>query len=192
MKSNTEKKKYNICRPIVLFNNFLPTLEEKSGWEYMAFGTVDGVSVEEAIVTESSGKILNKLWEHQKEYSIKLKGKSAVQIIYGVCHGEKEEENNFWKDIQHPFTFFCRLQFKGDINSLRENRFRIEERIKEEYGVLIRIYAMYDNSDLLIVIKSEKYSDGVGILKSLHKNVNFAFDNGKLCELKNSFTVGYF
>ena len=132
-----EKTICNICRPIVFFNNFLPTPEEKSKWEYMAFGTVDGVSVEEAIISESSGKLLSELWEHQKNYAAKLRGKSAVQIIYGVCHGDVKAENDFWENIEYPFIFFCRLQFRGDISSLRENRFRIERMVQNEYDVLI-------------------------------------------------------
>lgn len=189
MEDNLKKEKYNICRPIILFNNFLPTSKEKNKWEYMAFGAFDGISIGKAIVSSSSGEILKELWKHQKNYSKGLQGKAAVQIIYALCHEDKNEESSFWQGEENPFTFFCRLQFRGNIGLLRKNKVKIEDIIKNGCDALVKIYTMYDNSDLLIVIRTKKYGEGVKILNSLHQNVNFALDEKEVCELKNSFTI---
>lgn len=44
--------KKNICRPIIFYNNYVPPVGEVQKWDYCAFGTVDGIDVEDSIVGE--------------------------------------------------------------------------------------------------------------------------------------------
>ena len=89
--------KKNICRPIIFYNNFLPAVKEKHNWEFCAFGTFDGISVEKRIIADSAGEILLKIWDHQKEFSYKLGGKYAAQVVYALCYADEEKEKKFWQ-----------------------------------------------------------------------------------------------
>ncbi len=42
----------NICRPIILHNEFLPACTGERIWEYRAFGHYDGITVKESILVE--------------------------------------------------------------------------------------------------------------------------------------------
>ena len=189
MKNKVRTKKTNICRPIFLFNNFLPTSKEKNYWQYIAFGSFDGISVGGAFSSDNSGEILKQLWKHQGKYYRGLRGQAAVQIIYALCYEEIGIEEEFWKENEKPFTFFCRLQFDKNINELRRNKGKIEEIIKSGCNALVKIYTTYDNSDLLIVIKAGRYDEGIEIINSFHQGINFALNRKNVCKLKNSFTI---
>ncbi len=181
--------KTNICRPIIFYNNFLPANSENCDWKYYAFGTFDGVSVDEMIPSENTDEVLLKIWDHQKAFSRKLKGKFAAQVVYALCYADKKQEEKFWQNDDYPFTFFCRLQFKKNLNVFRKNKDKFEEKLKSISGTSTMLYMTYDNSDLMLVVKSQEYKNGAGLVNALHKGINFSFDEEKICELKNSFTV---
>lgn len=181
--------KKNICRPIIFYNNFLPAVKEKHNWEFCAFGTFDGISVEKRIIADSAGEILLKIWDHQKEFSYKLGGKYAAQVVYALCYADEEKEKKFWQKDSLPFTFFCRLQFRKNMDSLRRNKAKLEKKLNNIYNISAMIYTTYDNSDLMIVIKAKYYQNGAGLINAMHQGINFSFDKKYVCELKNSFTV---
>ncbi len=186
----------DIVRPINFYSNFLPARKVDHSWQYCAFGILDGVSVEEPFYEKDveDNTVLKQIWEHLSKRVKELKGNYAVQTIYAVCHADKQEEKAFWQPIKSeegvmPFVFFCRAQYQGDLQSLRKNKAIIKEKLEKDGKIKTWIYLTYDNSDLLIVIKAVSYEIGAGAINSMHNNINFAFGEGSLCVLKNSFTV---
>lgn len=185
----------NICRPIIFYNNFLPADKTDHNWNYCALGSFDGIQVEEAIYVEqkrnkeTQDSMLEKVWKHQVGIVRDLQGTYAAQIIYAMCYSDRTKENEFWEQDALPFTFFCRMQFRGNLVKLRKSKKEVEKRLQISEKVSSWIYLTYDNSDLLIVIKAVSYVDGAGIINAMHQDVNFSFDKKELCALKNSFTV---
>ncbi len=185
----------NICRPIIFYNNFLPADKIDHNWSYCAFDSLDGIQVESAIyVGEGRDKntqdsMLEKVWKHQVGIVQKFQGTYAAQIIYAMCHSDKAKEKEFWEQDELPFTFFCRMQFRGNLAKLRENKENLEKCLQVNEKISSWIYLTYDNSDLLIVIKAVSYAEGAGIINAMHQDVNFSFDKDEVCALKNSFTV---
>ena len=185
MKNN----KTNICRAINFFNNFLPPNSADHRWEYCAFGTFDGVNVESAWYERESTIILKKIWHHQNQAAHNLRGEYSVQTVYAVCNADKEREQSFWNDDKFPFTFFCRMQYGGDLSGLRKNKEMLERCLNKTDKISAWVYLTYDNSDLLIVIKAASYAYGAGAVNEMHSGVNFSFCADSVCWLKNSFTV---
>lgn len=178
----------NICRPIIFYNNFLPAAGKKPAWDFCAFGVYDGVDVGEQIVSVNARDVLLEMWKHQSAFIHNLQGESMAQIVYALCYEEKEREQEFWDDSKLPFLFFCRLQFRGNIEVFRKNRMRLKNCINAVNGAEAMSYMTYDNSDLVIVIRAESYELGAGLINTMHQGKNFSF-NDELCTLKNSFTV---
>ena len=179
----------SICRPIIFYNNFLPSDMYDRKWVYCAFGIFDGIVVENQIVSENARDILLKIWEHQKDSAYALEGKYTAQTVYAMCFHDEEKEQLFWNNDTLPYTFFCRLQFKSNLDSLRKNISALRNNIANVNNTESMVYETYDNSDLMIVIKAKTYEIGAGMINAMHQDVNFSLDDSKICELKNSFTV---
>lgn len=158
--------KRNICRPIILYNNFLPPKEDIFLWEYCAFGTFDGIDVMDAIIEEGVNDLLLKEWEHQIKVAEKLEGKYSVQIIYGYCHKEPGEEKKFWES-NLPYTFFLRIQLKWPY--WKNKRESLEIVLNSLEGIISNVYYALDNTDFIVVIKAESYYKGAGIVHSMHR-----------------------
>lgn len=179
----------SICRPIIFYNNFLPADKDDHQWDYCAFGIFDGVTVENQIVSENAHDILQKIWKHQKAVSYALKGKYTIQTVYAVCYQSEKKEQTFWTDDTLPYIFFCRMQFKSNLDVLRQNIEMLRDNMAKVNDTETMVYETYDNSDLMIVIKAGTYEVGAGMINAMHQEVNFSLDDSKICELKNSFTV---
>ena len=56
------ENKYNVCRPFVFYNDFIPPESNvHEDWQYLAFGYYDGISVGDNLFV--NGKIdMNALW----------------------------------------------------------------------------------------------------------------------------------
>lgn len=74
---------HNVCRPFVLYNDFLPPGREiHSEWDYFAFGYYDGISVGDNLFTEGDCS-LELLWQYEKEKLKRLEGKYSEKLFSG-------------------------------------------------------------------------------------------------------------
>lgn len=184
-------EKRNICRPLIFYNNFVPPIKEVQNWRYCAFGTLDGIDIGENIA-EKDEQILNSVWKHQQKFCKQLNGKYMAQVIYAIKYDEWEVDQNFWReetDSEYPFAFFIRVQCRGDINVLWQRRSAYQERLNRVGNIVANVYLTYDNSDLIIILKTATYRQGSAIVNTLHQGSNFIGESNGYCVLKNSFTV---
>lgn len=158
--------KSNICRPIILYNNFLPPKGEDFSWEYCAFGTFDGIDVMDAITEKGVKELLLGEWQHQNRVAMELKGKYSVQIIYGYCYKEPDKEKAFWAST-FPYTFFSRVQVKWPY--WKNKRESLEKILNSIEGICVNVYYALDNTDFIIVIKADSYGKGAGVVHSMHR-----------------------
>lgn len=184
-------EKKNICRAIAFYNNFIPVrMVDTVKWKFCAFGMIDGMDVSDAFISEPNDVegILNHIWTEQKAFCKELEGYYTAQQIYAMRYDEPDAENKFWEQDGLPFYFFCRLQYSGNKGELWEKRTTLENALKEENRIDAISYLSYDNSDLLIVLRTDEYNIGASIINGLRKS------QGLSCRedhnlLKNSFTT---
>lgn len=183
--------KKNICRPITFYNNFVPPINEVQKWRYCAFGTLDGIDVGENIA-EKDEQILSSVWKHQQKFYKKLNGKYMAQVIYAIKYDEWGIDQKFWSkktDSKYPFAFFMRVQCRGDINILWRDRDVYQKRINQIDDIIANVYLTYDNSDLIIILKTATYRQGAAIVNTMRQGSNIIEESHSYCVLKNSFTV---
>lgn len=181
----------NICRVFTFYSNFLPARKEAHNWKYCAFGTIDGIDVGSNIA-KSDAEVLDCIWQEQTRFQKELSGTYNAERIYGVRCGDKEEEEEFWReDPEYPFLFFIRIQCEGDKNSLleRNNRSNLEHELSLDGKVKVISYLTYGNSDLFLVLKTRIYHDGTQIIHLMNQGMNLIFDSESVCFLKNSFSI---
>ncbi|EOT27077.1 hypothetical protein C805_01181 [Eubacterium sp. 14-2] len=189
---------YNICRPFILHNDFLPPSREvHQDWDYLSYGYYDGISVGKNLFSEGAID-LKRLWKYSVERSTLMTGKCQEQVIFGFRSDEDERwENSFWdENVQkkYPFLFLSLLQFK---NSEKTTEFCKECRefekamTNEEEGYRAVTYLTLDNSDLILILLSRNYLSGAELVDSLHRGAGsiaerISLFNWSLCY---SFTV---
>ena len=187
---NMDKK--NICRPITFYNQFIPPLFPKGKWEYNAFGAFDGIKILNKIVGETTGNILEGIWEQQNKFAGELNGQYSSQTIYGICNMEEKKEDEFWKDdSQKPFWFFSRIQLKIDMGDTAQNNNKVSAVFANDDNTESIVYLTYDNSDFLVITKARTYNAGAELINSMHRKFEIS-DAGKYVkkyQLKNSFTI---
>lgn len=171
---------HNVCRPFVLYNDFLPPGREiHSEWDYFAFGYYDGISVGDNLFTEGDCS-LELLWQYEKEKLKRLEGKYSERIVFGFRSEEKESEDvsvkdeEFWrlakeKGTEYPFIFVTLLQMKTDIEKLNlKNRQKLEKMLTNPSRIAIS-YLTLDNSDIILVLLCKCYEDGTHLLDCFHR-----------------------
>lgn len=185
---NMEKK--NICRAITFYNNFIPVRTREINWKFCAFGMIDGIDVDSAFISEQNDTqgILDYIWTTQKTFCKGLEGYYTAQQIYAIRYDNPNTEDNFWEQEGLPFYFFCRFQYSGDKKVLWEGRTILENSLKEENKVDAISYLSFDNSDLLIVLRTSEYNIGASIINELRKARN-PLRQQDYNLLKNSFTT---
>ncbi|MBR4982836.1 MAG: hypothetical protein IKY94_09775 [Lachnospiraceae bacterium] len=162
----------NICRPFILYSDFLPPVKECREWKYLSFGYYDGVDVEENLFNDDKWD-LNKLWDTISKRKKKLSGSYTEKIIFGFRTEEDDEKRDeeFWSTQKaFPFLFLVLLQNrdKGEkLISLWEKRKGLEAEIEKE-GVKAISYLTLDNSDLLLVLGCKEYTVGAQLIDSFH------------------------
>ena len=177
----------NICRPITFYNQFIPAMFPRGEWEYNAFGAFDGIKIQHKIVGNTTGDILEGIWERQNKFAGTLKGNYSTQTIYGICNMEEEKEDEFWKeDMQKPFCFFSRIQLKIDMGEAEQNIKKVSAAFKNNDNTKSIVYLTYDNSDFLVITKASTYNAGAELINNMHQK--FVISDEKY-ELKNSFTI---
>ena len=156
---------YNICRPIVLYNDFLPPDDKPHDkWQYIAFGYFDGVKVGENIFQEGQCS-LERLWDYDVNQMQELDGRYSAQIISGFRSEEDngDYDNKFWKEAldkgtEYPFIFVVLIQgtMEKDRAGINHRR-KLEENLSEEGRRQAITYLTLDNSSMLLILLCREY-----------------------------------
>ena len=169
----------NICRPFVLYNDFLPPTHKKhETWQYLSFGYYDGVFVGDNLCKEKPGN-LEGVWDYFLKYSGELDGSFSSQIIFGLRREDDTtnvHEKDLWDDEKErrkfPFLFLSLIQIKNVENTVRDswkNCAKLEKVLTND-DVRAFTYLTFDSSDVILVLFCRKYSDGACIIDELHRN----------------------
>lgn len=185
------ENKYNILRAITFYNNFIPPATAEIDWQFCCFGVVDGINISSQILCGTDENIVMKIWDQRKVFCNSLIGKWNAQQIYGIRHDDPDKENVFWENdnTAFPFFFFCRIQCDDNKISLWKKRDAFEQEIQSDAKVRAITYLTYDNSDLIMILKTSDYKTGAGIINELHQRKKLSFDSDSPHYLKNSFTT---
>lgn len=178
----------SICRPVLLFNNYLPADNRINNWDYCAYGIVDGISVGENIYDEKKVCVTESILEYKRKYDKRQSNQKrySVQMLFAISEMDEIQEKEFWNnDENYPFLLLCRMQFmKGNKSDILSKKEKITEALNFSDEFCLISYVTYDNSDLLIVIKSKTYEAGAGAINKIRE-----FKNDGKDFLKNSFTI---
>ena len=189
----------NICRPFVLYNDFLPPTHEKhERWQFLSFGYYDGVFVGNNLCKERSGS-LEGLWDYFLKYSNELDGSYSSQIIFGLRHEEdnvkKDLESELWdkgeKRKEFPFLFLSLIQVNSGDKNLKNgwnDCGELEARLTSE-DVKAFTYLTFDSSDLILALFCRRYADGANIIDKFHRDPNSELQEIVGWRLTYSFTV---
>lgn len=169
----------NICRPFILYTDFLPpSYEPHKDWQYMAWGYFDGIRVEKDLF-EDGGCDFNKLWEFSGRQKERLDGSFSQQIVFGFRSEEdaEEAEKSFWDEEkvrrqEYPFIFLCLLQSNQKGVQLKDSwkkRRELEQRLSIGKQQKAITYLTLDHSDLLLVLRCKSYNTGAKTIDSFHR-----------------------
>lgn len=188
---------YNICRPIVLYNDFLPPDDKPHDkWQYIAFGYFDGLKVGKNIFQNGQCS-LEELWNYDVSQMKELDGRYSAQIIYGFRSEEGSGvcDSQFWEEAlregtEYPFMFVILIQ--GEIGS---GDAKIISRKEWEAGLSVEgkrkaiSYLTLDNSSMILVLLCREYEDGTGVIDGFHRkeDASLLIENG--IKLSYSYTV---
>lgn len=164
-----------VCRPILLYNEFLPAKTGDRKWDYHLLGHYDGMELGEPFEKSHCDS-----FHEMFNISVEVGGESEyfTQTLFGLFT-EREREKEFWKS-ELPFTFLVLLQFQEkDIRTYKEY-LESENFLEDEKGKLgmddaneihTFVYYSFDNSDLILVLKCSKYIAGAKIINNLHQDI---------------------
>lgn len=187
---------YNVCRPIILYNDFLPPDEEPhNNWDYLAFGYFDGIAIGENLLKKADG-ILERLWEHEIEQTKALNGRFSSQVLYGFRCEEETCDEDFWNDAQkkegkpYPFIFVTLIQEKTEkwktYNTWRQE---LEVNLTDSGKRKAITYLTLDNNSLMLILICRDYEDGALIIDSFHRGDDTSPLKHIGMELSYSFTI---
>lgn len=181
----------NICRPIILHNEFLPASTGERTWEYRAFGHYDGITVKTSICIEK--------YENLKplfDVCLQSEEESCMyfsQTLLGF-HSKTEEEEQFWEK-KLPFLYIVLLQVSDtqietcqeylESREFLEKELSCRGREDEITNTFITTYYSLDNSDLIVVIKCGYADTGAVLINSLHRTCG----NGSPISILNSYSI---
>lgn len=190
----------NVCRPFVLYNDFLPPSNEAHmDWDYLSFGYYDGLTVDDNLFIVSNNQALNmslpKLWDYYVKSSEELNGSFSSQIIFGLRTEDEHDipDEVFWSDENrsaYPFLFVSLIQAKRDSISPDSWKCRklLEKELNDE-SVRAITYLTFDTSDILLVMLCEDYTVGAKIIDSFHEKNENILKSIMNWELNYSFTI---
>lgn len=193
----------NVCRPFILYNDFLPPVPEvHEKWEYLSFGYNDGVTVGDNLFRdEKYGYNFQRMWDYYVNHGEQKGEGYSSHILWGLRFEPDNStgmtDEKFWDDkeniAEYPFLFISLLQFEkktqtGEVKF--EDGKSIEQRITKYNSKIKAItYLTFDKSDLILVMQCEKYEDGADVINRLHYGKdNLISDENKIW-LTYSFTV---
>lgn len=168
-----------VCRPILMYNEYVPAITGKRDWEFQVLGHHDGMDVKPPVFIQTTESF-------QELYSLLIQEDTsdyAVQTYFGF-HNDDGMEEEFWKR-ETVFTFVSFLQFKGKKANFY-NRY-LEEKIcgLAKSSVYVRAYYTLDYNDSIWIVKCDSYAEGAELIHSLHQNAGRKDEP----EIRNSYSV---
>ena len=186
---------YNVCRPFVLYNDFLPPdTEPHREWQYLVFGYFDGIMVGGNIFDEGICS-LERLWDYDMEQIKALEGRYSFQIIYGFrSDDETHYDEVFWKEAlteetEYPFIFIT--LFQGNISKymyIRE-KCNFEKQLTDVGKRKVITYLTLDNSSMVMVLLCCEYRDGAAVIDDFHRGEGKILLEKMGIKLSYSFTL---
>lgn len=181
----------NICRPIILHNEFLPACTGKRTWEYRAFGHYDGITVKDSIPIEryeNLSSLFDICLENEEDNFMYFS-----QTLLGF-HADTEEEKKFW-ERKLPFLYIVLLQTADtrieEYRSYLESKEFLQKELSgagrrdELENTVVTVYYSLDNSDLIAVIKCGYANTGARLINSLHRPDK----SGGVIPIRNSYSI---
>ncbi|MDE7199251.1 MAG: hypothetical protein K2O15_10255 [Lachnospiraceae bacterium] len=181
----------NICRPIILHNEFLPACTGKRTWRYRAFGHYDGITVKESIPIEKyeNLRLLFDICLENEEDNFMY----FSQTLLGF-HADTAEEKQFW-ERKLPFLYIVLLQTADtrieEYQRYLESKEFLEKELSglgqrdEMENTLLTVYHSLDNSDLIVAIKCGYANTGARLINSLH----WSDGSGGIIPIRNSYSI---
>ncbi len=181
----------NICRPIILHNEFLPACTGKRTWRYRAFGHYDGITVKESIPIEKyeNLRLLFDICRENEEDNFMY----FSQTLLGF-HADTAEEKQFW-ERKLPFLYIVLLQTADtrieEYQRYLESKEFLEKELSgfgqrdEMENTLLTVYHSLDNSDLIVAIKCGYANTGARLINSLHRSDR----SGGIIPIRNSYSI---
>lgn len=171
----------NVCRPFVLYNDFLPPVPDvHQRWQFLSFGYNDGITVGDNLFEGNDNCFdFQAMWEYQVQYVEQMGNGCSSHILWGVrCEEESEvRDTEFWKEwadkADYPFLFVSLLQ--GCDQAGRRERAELESRLTQQGSYEAITYLTFDNSDLILVIKCMEYAQGAKIINQFHYGTDPVF-----------------
>lgn len=167
-----------ICRPILLHNEYVPSIVGERKYPYIVFGHHDGMTIEEAISTDTTGSF-EEIFSLNAQYEGK-ESNYSTQFFFGF-HDNNEIEKQFWKS-DFPFTFVTFIQLKEKKVFEYQKYLEGGAYIADEFRALslsdsledVRIAAYYElgNSNIILAMKCRKCEIGTKIINNLHQDVD--------------------
>ncbi len=187
---------YNTCRPFILYNDFLPPVNgETTEWQYLSFGSYDGISVG-ANVLEDGRFDMAALWDYYVQQGKQMKGNFTFQILWGIRHESEERwDAEFWQEDtvgEYPFLFISLIQFQEEKDReglQKKDRIALEKSLTIESKRKAITYLTIDSSDLILVLRCNSYQDGAEVISSLDFKKNNREKIADIGKVSYSFTV---
>lgn len=189
----------NICRPFVLYNDFLPPVPDvHQQWQFLSLGYNDGITVGDNLLEENDGCFdFQAMWKYQVQYVEQMGNGCSSHILWGVRSESKEKEEggmrdaDFWREWDekpdYPFLFVPLLQGCNKVS--RSEREEMEKRLTEKGSHEVITYLTFDNSDFILVLKCTEYAKGAKIINQFHYGVGNLFPSAQEGCPVYSFTI---
>lgn len=168
-----------VCRPILMYNEYVPAITGTREWKYQVLGHHDGMDVKNPIymnTTESFQQIFDKYIRENETRDY------AVQVYFGL-HDDDGREKEFWEQ-KSVFTFVVFIQF-GEKEISRYNQDLEERKNTGSDRLDVRAYYALDYNDSILVLKCDSYKTGMEFIAQLHENINSSFP----FEISSSYTI---
>lgn len=170
-----------VCRPIDMYNEYVPAIAGQREWQYQVLGRHDGMKICEPVY-------INTINSFQSIYNGRIKNEQvmdyAVQTFYGL-HEDDGKEEEFWSE-KFIFTFISFIQFKE--KGLEEYRKYLEEQAfveNEDDKLRVRVYYALDYNDCILVVRNNKIGKGMQFIRTLHDQNRKSHP----FEISNSYSV---
>lgn len=172
-----------VCRPIQMYNEYVPAIVGNRNWKYQVLGHHDGMDISKPIyldTPESFQQIYDKYIHEDRPMDY------ALQSYFGL-HDDDGCEEKFW-NYKTIFTFVSFIQFKEKEISKYHRYLESQIFLQDKNGInenrmSIRAYYTMDHNDSIIVIKCERYDTGMRFINRLHQEKGHPF------EIRNSYSV---
>lgn len=168
-----------LCRPILMYNEYVPAIVGQRTWQYQVLGYHDGMDVQKPVYIDRTNSF-------QQLYDIYVQNDQSmdysVQVHYGL-HEDDGKEETFWEK-EALFTFVSFIQFR-EKKIVEYNHDLEAEESEKDKNIRIRAYYALDSNDSILVVKSNRYDQGMQFINGLHENIG----NAHSFEISSSYSI---